>query len=87
MITSREEFVAAAVREAERRLNVPAGWWGTYKHVRAPGGAAVRSGLNGWRIYGATGRFVSAHDSRAYAIKKAAKLYTHDHIHPFPDPT
>ena len=38
---TREKFIDSAVREAERKLGVPAGWWGTYRDVRGPGGRRV----------------------------------------------
>lgn len=30
---TRQEFIAKATRAYERRLGIPAGWWGTYNHV------------------------------------------------------
>lgn len=77
MVTmTRKQFVARAVKEAERRMGVPPGWWGTYDDVRGPCGVRVklidrRSG--GWSVRVGK-RLVSKHDSRAFAIKKARRL-------------
>ena len=71
---TRAEFVARAVRTAERDLRVPAGWWGTWRDLHAPSGARVRHGGNVWTVRDRSGRVVSKHDSRRVAIRKAAGL-------------
>lgn len=68
---TREKFIDSAVREAERKLGVPAGWWGTYRDVRGPGGRRVYFG-NGWAV-SIRGKVISRHDSRAGAIAKARR--------------
>jgi hypothetical protein len=70
---TREQFVAKAVREAERALHVPAGWWGTWREVHSPdGGVLVRFSAGVWLVVVGSLR-VSRHDSRSYAIKKAQR--------------
>lgn len=69
----RNLFVAAAIRDAERRLGIPAGWWGTYRDVHGPGGWRVRNSGSGWFL-SRNGKRVSGHDSRSFAISKARKL-------------
>ena len=73
---TRKQFVARAVKEAERRLGVPPGWWGTYDDVRGPGGVRVRliNRRSGRWTVRVGKRLVSKHDSRAFAIKKARGL-------------
>lgn len=70
---NREQWVEKAVREAERKIGVPRGWWGTWTHVHGPG-VSVRFGGRAWVIR-ANGRIVSRHDSRVGAIRKAASLH------------
>lgn len=38
---TRADFVAKAVRTAERALHVPPGWWGIYRDVHGPKGQQV----------------------------------------------
>jgi hypothetical protein len=73
---TRKDFERKAIREAERKLGVPAGWWGDYQHVRGPRGVAVRfaASRGGHWILRQRGAIVSRHDSRAVAIRKGAKL-------------
>lgn len=73
---TRKQFEQKAIREAERRLRVPPGWWGTYQHVRGPKGVEVRriGGIgSGWRLK-QHGKAVSLHDSRSFAISKGSRL-------------
>ena len=71
---TRKQFEAKAIREAERMLGVPAGWWGTWQHVQGPGNVHVRHGFsNRWTIRQGT-VLVSRHDSRSGAIAKASRL-------------
>ena len=73
-VKSRREFVAKSVRAAERRLGVPAGWWGTWKHVRSPyGNVEVKFSGGCWTIRHRD-KTVSCLISRSFAIKKAVKL-------------
>lgn len=70
-----QEFVDKAVKEHRRRLSLPVAAWGDWQHVYFPSKACVRfSKSGGWRIYGADGAWISSHDSRDFAIKKASKL-------------
>lgn len=71
---TRKEFEAKAIREAEKALGVPAGWWGTWRDVRGPRGVRVRySGRFTWTL-SQRGKRISKHDSRSFAITKARKL-------------
>jgi hypothetical protein len=73
---TRDEFERQAIREAERRLGVPAGWWGDYRHVRGPRGIEIRfvRSRGGHWVLRQRGEIVSRHDWRAGAIRKAVKL-------------
>lgn len=71
---TRTEFERRAVRDAEQRIGVPAGWWGTARKIYGPNGVTVFSNPGcTWTVrrYGA---LVSRHDSRSYAIQKARRL-------------
>lgn len=71
---TRKQFEKKAIREAERRIGAPAGWWGTWRHLHGPGGIVVRALPGGvWSIQ-QDGVLVSKHDSRAYALRKAVRL-------------
>jgi len=73
---SRAQFVAKAIRTAERALGVPAGWWGAYVDVRGPGGRRVQFGqMHGSRcwVVSVNGKRISGHDSRIGAIAKAVR--------------
>ena len=39
---TRKIWEKKVIREAERALGVPAGWWGAWRDVFGPGGAHVR---------------------------------------------
>ena len=71
---TRKDFEKKAILDAERRLGVPPGWWGTWKKVHGPKGIVVRAmaGL-GWSLR-QNGALVSKHDSRAFAISKGKRL-------------
>ena len=69
---TRREFEARAIRNAERYLGVPAGWWGTWRDV-TDGVARVRFTGRAWRLW-RRGKKVSDHDSRSGAIRKAGAL-------------
>lgn len=71
---TRKDFETKAIREAEKKLGVPAGWWGTYRHVHGPNGAEVKFAQNGAWTLRQNGAIVSKHDSRAFAINKGKKL-------------
>lgn len=72
---TRKQFLEKAARAEERRLKIPAGWWGGYTDIRGPNGERVRFSAHGryWLITFNGGQ-VSRHDSRAFAISKARKL-------------
>lgn len=74
------EFVAKTIRAAERELQVPVGWWGTWRDV-TNGKERVRLSRNAWILSTTRGQgtrsravVVSRHDSRAFAIAKARKV-------------
>jgi hypothetical protein len=70
---TRAQFIARAIRAAEREFRIPRGWWGTWRDVT---NGKVRVHLvRGWcwRVT-RRGVLVSDHDSRPSAIGKAAKL-------------
>jgi hypothetical protein len=70
---TRDEFRARAVRAAERELDVPAGWWGTWRDV-TNGAVRVRfTRGEAWEV-SCAGMRISIHDRREGAIRKASKL-------------
>jgi hypothetical protein len=69
---TRREFVDKATRDAERRIGVSAGWWGTWRDI-TDGAVRVRFTGSAWRVSRA-GKKVSDHDSRSSAISKAKKV-------------
>lgn len=70
---TRPEFIAKAIHSAEKSLGIPAGWWGTWRHVQGPRGQEVRCTGQCW-IVRYRGAVVSRHDVRSGAIGKARKL-------------
>jgi hypothetical protein len=70
---TREQFVARAVKDYERRLGIPEGWWGDYQNIQSPGGVTVRFTGACW-VVRSGGALVSKHDSREGAIRKARAL-------------
>lgn len=70
---TRRQFIERAVRDAERFLGIPAGWWGKYHDVTNGGVRVHFTSHRFWRV-SIRGRKVSDHDSRAFAIRKAARL-------------
>ncbi len=75
---TRKEFEEKAIREAEKTLHLPEGWWGNYRHLYGPGGIEVRfvSSSTSSTYWSArkNGKEVSRHDSRDGAIRKGVKL-------------
>lgn len=72
---TREQFVEKAVRKAEIALHVPAGWWGTYLDVHAPGGIRVRwSGSRKHWVVSHDGKILGRNDRRTGAIARAKRL-------------
>jgi hypothetical protein len=69
---TREQFTARAVRDAERALQVPPGWWGVWRDV-TDGIARIHFSSGGWTV-SVRGKRVSRHDSRTFAISKARRL-------------
>lgn len=69
---TRAQFMARAIHDAEKRLQIPAGWWGTWKDVT---NGKVRVNFTGscWRLRH-NGKLISKHDSRSFAISKGEKL-------------
>lgn len=74
---TREHFVARAVRDEERRLDLPVGWWGTYREIYGPDGIRVRFSGQAWVVRSGD-LIVSRHDSRHYAITKAKWLVSQE---------
>lgn len=72
---TRLQFVAKATRIVEKRLEIPPGWWGTWRVVRGPKGIVVRGADHKWTIR-RLGVKISVHGSRSYAIAKARALAT-----------
>jgi hypothetical protein len=69
---TRKQFEAKVIRNAERLLRVPAGWWGTWLDV-TNGTVRVRFSSSGWTV-SVRGKRVSRHGSRASAVSKASTL-------------
>lgn len=70
---TRDQFVTRATREAEKKLGVPTGWWGTYRDVRGPGGERVFFSSGAWTVLGLAGRRLGRSDSRTNAIRRAVR--------------
>lgn len=70
---TREQFIRHALREAERKLSVPAGWWGHWREVHSPSGHVVVRFAAGHWVLRVRGALVSKHDSRRFAITKAKR--------------
>ena len=73
---TRKEWEKKALRQAERDLGVPEGWWGDYQTIYAPNGASVRFSRvrSSWVVRDRKAAIVSTHDGRDGAIRKAKKL-------------
>lgn len=71
---TRKEFEKKAIREAEKTLGVPEGWWGNWRHVQGPKGVEVKFLAGGGWALKQKGKIVSKHDSRSFAIGKGKKL-------------
>lgn len=69
---TRVQFVAKAVREYERRMRFPSGWWGTWRDIHGPRGVRIRANGGVWTL-SKNGKLVSRHDSREFAIKKGRR--------------
>lgn len=70
---TRDEFIARAVKSAERDLGVPAGWWGTWRDI-TNGIARVRFASGKvWEV-SLDGKRISLHARREGAIRQASKL-------------
>jgi hypothetical protein len=71
---TRRQFEAKAVKTEQRRLGIPAGWWGRWTDVT---NGYMRVYFRGgcWRVAGC-GIAVTKHNLRAIAIKRAVKLYS-----------
>lgn len=68
------KFFEQALREYEKKLNLPPGWWGSWRDVHGPRDVRVRfCSRDRWSV-SQKGKRVSMHDSRASAIRKAKKL-------------
>jgi hypothetical protein len=69
---TRAQFVAMAVKAAERQLGVPPGWWGTWRDV-TDGTVRVRWTGQWWRI-SCAGIEIGRGDSRPNSIARARKM-------------
>lgn len=69
---TRKQFEESAIRSKEKDLRIPRGWWGTYRDV-TDGVRRVRFSSGVW-IVSLRGKIASRHDSRSFAIRKAARL-------------
>lgn len=72
---TRAQFEDRAIREEEKRLGIPAGWWGTYRKISGPRGEEVNFTGRCWAVR-LDHRLISRHDSRAFAIRKAQRLFS-----------
>ena len=75
-MTTRKQFEAQAIRDAQRRLGVPIGssWHGTYSDVIIGNGFRIRcSGYSKW-ILRHDGKVVGNYSNKAGALSKAKKL-------------
>jgi len=72
--SARDEFVAVAVRDAEKRIGVPPGWCGTWFDVRGCLGERVywSNATSSW-VFKHHGHKISSHNGRVLAIRKAVK--------------
>lgn len=70
---TRPEFVERATRDAEKKLSIPRGWWGTWRDVSGPNGQRVLFSAGVWTV-SLNGVRISRHDSRPFALRKAAKI-------------
>lgn len=70
---TRKEFEAKAIRDAEKALGLPAGWWGTWRDMHGPQGQRVRFSGRYWTVI-LNGVRVSQHGPRSGAIAKARRL-------------
>ena len=71
---TRKQFEERAIRSKEQLLGIPCGWWGTYNDVTDGSRRVHRSRGGGTWIVSLDGKIVSRHDSRCFAIRKAARL-------------
>lgn len=69
---TRKQFEAKAIREAERKIEAPPGWWGTWRDLHGPGGVRVRKAGMSWTLR-KNGRLILK-TSRAHAIREGQKL-------------
>ena len=70
---TRVEFIARAIKEAERAIGFPSGWWGRWRDATNGTGRVHWSGRV-WFISWRSGKRISRHDSKVSAIRKASKL-------------
>lgn len=74
-VLSRLDFTKKAVKEYEKKLGLPEGWWGdTWRHVYGPSGIAISFSGQAW-IFRVGKKLISRHDDRTSAIRKAKKYF------------
>ena len=71
-VLARMKFASRVARDAERALGAPPYWWGTWRDLRGPGGERVFFSSGAWTAVMRDGS-KSRHESRKYAIRKAAR--------------
>lgn len=69
---TRKQFIDKATREYERRLGIPAGWWGRYGDITDGVRRVHITASMTWTL-SLRGRVISRHDSRTGAINKARR--------------
>lgn len=69
---TRKQFEAKAIREAERKIGAPPGWWGTYRDLSGPGGVRVRKASMSWTLR-KNGKFI-AKGERGGMIRKGVEI-------------
>ncbi len=73
-VMTRKAWETKALREAERKLGVPEGWWGTYVQIETPHGIRVRFSGRDWIVRNREGAVVTRRSTRTSAIAAAKKL-------------
>ncbi len=71
---TRKTFEQRAIRAEERRLHLPAGWWGTYCDNYGPHGERVLlTGHHRWSVT-LNRKRIGVYENREAALRKARRL-------------
>jgi hypothetical protein len=72
---TKKEFDAKAIRQAEKAIQVPPGWWGSWRDVHGPVGVRVKFSAHGnvW-VLRLSNVLIGKFHSRGTAIAKGRKL-------------